>query len=298
MNVTFALVNRNLKVFLRNKTSVFFSFLAIIVIISLYALFLGDVQVNLIQSHFDKYGVTVDINDISWLVNSWIMAGLLSVNTVTITLSSLGVIIEDIESNIIKDFASAPIKRGQIVLGYIISSWVLGILLTVFGFFLVEGYIVFKGGSILTFVQILKVLFVIVLSVISFSSILFFIITFVKSSSAFGTLSTIIGTLIGFLAGIYIPVGTFHSSIQKIASIFPVSFSASMLRQVLMDEPSKKLFAGAEDVKEAYYKFNGIELYLGGFKFEWIHMILILLGISILFYLLSILRVLKNRLSK
>ncbi|MBN2850310.1 MAG: hypothetical protein JXK92_06585 [Erysipelotrichaceae bacterium] len=41
---------RNMKIFLRNKSEVFFSFLSVFIILGLYVLFLGDVQVRNIQS--------------------------------------------------------------------------------------------------------------------------------------------------------------------------------------------------------------------------------------------------------
>ena len=75
-----------------------------------------------------------DISDatIGWLVNSWIMAGLISVNTVTITLGTYGTIVNDIEYGTNKDFLSSPIKRSHVVLGYIISSWILTYVLSLY----------------------------------------------------------------------------------------------------------------------------------------------------------------------
>jgi len=69
MNVIGRLTIRNLKVYFRDKISVFFSFLSVIIIISLYALFLGNVQVESIKSQVGG------INGIRYLVDSWIMAG-------------------------------------------------------------------------------------------------------------------------------------------------------------------------------------------------------------------------------
>ena len=65
----------------------------------------------------------------------------------------------------------------------------------------------------------------------------------------FGTLSTIIGTLIGFLAGIYVPPAAFSTRFAKIMiSLFPVSYSASMLRRVFTADPLKKVFSNADQV--------------------------------------------------
>lgn len=297
MKVLLALINRNLKVFLRNKSAVFFSFLAIIIIIALYALFLGDVQVQNIKSILNQSNITASDESIAWLVNSWIMAGLLSVNAVTITLGTYGTIVDDIEYKTSKDFISSPIKRTHVVLGYIISSWILTISLSIIGFVAIELYIVSQGGQLLNLTEMMQTLGIIVLSVISFSSVLFFIVSFIKSANVFGTVSSIIGTLIGFLAGIYIPIGILPNAVKVLVSLFPVSYSASMLRQIFMAKPSAQVFEGAPDFAVSdYNELFGVELYLNGYELSWFFMISSLILMSIIFYILGVLRVQRNKL--
>ena len=57
---------RNMKIFLRNKSEVFFSFLSVFIILGLYVLFLGDVQVRNIQSIVGQ-----DFPEIEALVYAW-----------------------------------------------------------------------------------------------------------------------------------------------------------------------------------------------------------------------------------
>jgi len=68
-------VKRNLLLFFRDKASVFFSLLAVFIIIGLYFLFLGD----LLGKGLESYGAT----GVRFLMDSWIMAGLLSVTPIT-----------------------------------------------------------------------------------------------------------------------------------------------------------------------------------------------------------------------
>ncbi|QVK18141.1 ABC transporter permease [Mycoplasmatota bacterium] len=299
MNVIFALVKRNLKVFLRNRTAVFFSFLSIIIIIGLYALFLGEVQVDNIKNLMNPpAGITIIDKDIAWLVNSWIMAGLISVNTVTTTLGTYGIIVTDIEYKKNNDFLSSPIKRYQIVLGYIISSWILTFVLSVLGFFMVEFYIVMQGGEMLSFIEIIQTLLIITLSVISFSAILFYITSFIKTSNAFGTFSSIVGTLIGFLAGIYVPPGALPNFAKTIISLFPVSYSASMLRRIFTDKPINNVFGQANSIAtNKYQEAWGIKLFIGDTELGWMFMIISLIIIGFVFYGLSVIRITRNKLS-
>ena len=45
-----AFANRNLKVFFRDKTAVFFSLLAVFIVLGLYVLFLGDAWADSLQN--------------------------------------------------------------------------------------------------------------------------------------------------------------------------------------------------------------------------------------------------------
>ena len=81
---------RNLKVFFKDKSSVFFSLLAVFIIIGLYALFLGDVWTSSMS----------DIAGIRFLMDSWIMAGLLAVTSVTTTMGAYGIMVQDREKKI------------------------------------------------------------------------------------------------------------------------------------------------------------------------------------------------------
>ena len=291
------LIQRNLRLFFRDKAAVFFSFLAVIIIIALYVLFLADIQVQNIKAAFPE-GASIRDKDIAWLVNSWVMAGIISINTVTITLGSYGTIINDIENGTGKDFLSSPVKRYVVVLGYIISSWVLAIVLSIITLVIFEIYVVLSGGMILAINDFIKTLLVIILSVISFSAVLFYIITFIKSTHTFGVLSGLLGTMIGFLAGIYIPLVALPNYMKTVVSIFPVSYSASLLRRIVTREPLEKVFGYLGHAPaNGYSRDWGIILYLGKQEITPTIMVCGLILFGIIFYVLSILRLSKHKLS-
>ncbi|MCK7485767.1 MAG: hypothetical protein MZU97_09620 [Bacillus subtilis] len=52
----------------------------------------------------------------------------------------------------------------------------------------------------------------VILSVSASSAFVFFITTFLKTANAFSTVSTILGTIVGFLTGAYIPMGVLAGS--------------------------------------------------------------------------------------
>jgi multidrug/hemolysin transport system permease protein len=284
------LIKRNLWVFFRDRSAVFFSFLSVIIIIALYALFLADTQVQSLKS------MVGDAKDIRFLVDSWIMGGLLAVNTVTVSLGALAVMVRDQENKAMRDFMTAPIRRTTIVLSYIISAFIIGVIISVAGLFAMEVYIVLSGGQLLSPVVLGKLLGVLLLCILNSTAMLFFITSFVRSSTAFSTVSTITGTMIGFLAGIYVPIGVLPQGVQYVIEFFPTSHGAVLLRQLFMEVPLSKVFEHAPaNVLTEYDKVFGINFYVGGDPLGPQWMVLYLSVITVVFILLSIWRVRKMK---
>ncbi len=281
MTVMINLIKRNLKLFFRDRTSVFFSLLAILIIIGLYVLFLGNMMVNNFK---DLLG-----NNTRFIINSWVMAGILSVTSITTTMGAFGIMVEDKTKKISKDFLSAPLKRSQLAGGYIISSFVIGIIMSIASLILAEIYILANGGNLLGLVSLLKLLGVMLLSVFAGSSMVFFIVTFFRSSNAYATASTVIGTLIGFLTGIYIPIGSLPSAVQTAIKIFPISHAASLFRQIMMEAPLSKAFENVSvEVTTGFKKTMGVIFLFGDKEVSPLISILILIVTGVVFLVLTV----------
>ena len=228
-------MKRNLLVFFKDKASVFFSLLSVFIIIGMYALFLGDVWTS---------GMT-DIVGARYLMDSWIVAGLIAVTSVTTTMGAFGTMVEDQSTKRIKDIRSAPLPRVSIAGGYILSAFIIGVIMSVIALVLCELYILSGGGALLGGMALLKVFGLILLSTFSNTALVLFFVSFFRSNNAFSIASTIIGTVIGFMTGIYIPIGQLPEGVQWVIKLFPPSHSALLLRQVIMGDALTTSFAGA-----------------------------------------------------
>ncbi|MGD9760876.1 MAG: ABC transporter permease [Candidatus Izemoplasmatales bacterium] len=276
------LIKRNLKLYFRDKVSVFFSLLGVFIIIGLYVIFLGKMMISYTD---DIIGVNS-----RFLMTSWIMAGVISVTTITTCNGAFGIMVEDTALNRMRDFKVSPIKRWQLVLSYVISAMIVGVVMSVLTLVLSELYIYIDGGSILSFSALMKVLGYIMLSVFSSSAFIFLIMSFIKSQNAFGTASSIIGTLIGFLTGIYIPIGNLPNGVQTIIKIFPLSHSGVLLRQTMMSEVIR-----LEYMPDEFKIFLGVNFQINGeFMSNLIHIAYLLIS-GVVFYLLAIIVVSRKR---
>lgn len=225
-------IKRNLLVFFRDRISVFYSLLSVIIIIGLYVLFLGDMLIKGME----------EIKGARFLMDSWIMAGLIAVTPITTLLGSMGNLIMDKKYNQYKDFYVSPMKRSHITFGYIISSFITSFILTLLTFVLAEIYIVLYGGELLNLEAVIKVFGIMLLNQIFACFLVFLLVSGLKSVNAFSTASSVIGTLIGFLTGIYIPIGNLPKSVQTVVMIFPPSHTGVLLRQVMMKQATEVSF--------------------------------------------------------
>lgn len=280
------LAKRNIKMFFRDRAGVFFSLLGVLIIIGLYVLFLGDMIV----------GGMKDVKGARFLMDSWIMAGMLAAGSMTTTLGALGTMVDDKGSGKLKDFYAAPVRRADIAGGYMLSSMFIGFMLSLVAFVFAEAYIVMYGGQLLPIFSMLKVVGLLMLSVLSSGAMMYFLVSFFKTSNAFAAASTMVGTMVGFLTGVYIPIGNLPGAVQWVIRIFPTSHSGALLRQVMMEAPLASAFAGAPgSVANAFMQELGVEFIYGSYTMQpWAH-IAILVGTAAIFFGLSVWRLSKKK---
>lgn len=283
MESLYSLISRNNKVFRRDKTQVFFSLLSIIIVIALYAIFLQKMQLDAIEQ------ITKSTPDMIIMVNEWLVAGLLSMITVTTTLGAFGIMVKDIETKATSDFLTAQISRTKILLGYVFNAFLIGLISSLIAFLCCEAFIVFTGGELLELKEIIKVIVLLIISVCLASVFNLLIILFIQSQNAFSTLSTIVGTVIGFLCGVYVPLGFLPNFAQNLIMYFPISHTTLLLRDVFMQGSISTVFENTSSSQIEEYKLNyGILYEINGHFLTSIESLLFILVTILILIIFSI----------
>lgn len=274
-----AFMKRNLLIFFRDRSAVFFSLLASFIIIGLYVLFLGDVW----SSNFSQFANAREIMD------SWVMAGLLAITSVTTTMGAFSIMVNDKTQKINKDFYSSPVSRKSIAGGYVLGALIIGFIMSMVTLVFAEIYIVAEGGAFLSFTALIKVILLILLADLTNTSMMFFITSFFESENAFSTASAVIGTLIGFITGIYLPIGVLPDAVQVIIKVFPPSHAAVLLRQTMMEDVMATSFANvpAQYVNE-FKEMLGVTFQFGGNEISFMTSIIFLLAAAAVFFALAV----------
>ncbi|MDP4093358.1 MAG: ABC transporter permease [Bacillota bacterium] len=291
MNTLSSLIKRNMLMYLKNRMAVFFSLLSVMTILGLYIIFLANININTVQSL-----INANRQAIAYLVNSWVMAGIIIVNSVTVTLSVLGIMIDDETNNHMASFLVSPVSRLKLTLGYISSSFIIGTIMCILTLVLSQVYIVSSGGNFLTIYQILRVLGLIIISVFSSTCFVFFLVSLVRTSGSFSALSIIVGSFVGFAAGIYIPVGELPNTVQTAIKYIPIFYDTSLMQSVYTETPVSKVFAGTSpDIVSEYLHKTGIMINWGGNIVSDLSKIAIITISGTIFIILSVLLMRKRR---
>jgi len=275
-------VKRNLLVFFRDKSGIILSLLTVFVIVGLYGLFLGDMLMRDVK----------DLTQSRFLMDGWVMSGLLAITPITAMMCALQVMVDDKVRKIVKDFGVAPITKKSYVAGYIFSAFIISCLVDLIALVLLEIYVVSNGGNILTINEVFQTGGLILLSTFASTSMVFFAVSFLKSQNVYAIMSTLIGILAGFVTGTILPVGMFPESVQWVVRLFPISHAAALFRQVIMDVPMRISFSGAGANRlEEFKEYMGITYKFGDYTVSMAVGILILVLTSVLFYGLSVINI-------
>lgn len=253
-SVAAELAVRGIKIFLSDRMSVFFSLLAPIIILMLYVLFLGDVQMDSLKQAMQ--GLPADENVLQAVVDSWMIAGVMAVSCITVTFTSQNLLVKDRESGIISDFLASPAKRSVIAASYILYNVVVSSIVCLIVLAIAFVYLAITGWY-LTAADVFAAIGMTILSVISVSVIATAAcVTFVKTEGAHSGLVGILSAAIGFLIGAYMPVSTFPTAIQYITLFIPGTYSAGVFRSIFMEGAISEIEAlspfAADSVRDAY----------------------------------------------
>ena len=264
-----AMTKRNLLIYFRNKSAVFFSILSALILLAIMVVFLGESSSEGLLDALNQYGTgTAEENakNASWLVQLWIMGGILGINSVTVSLTAIGAMVEDEERGRLRSFYVTPASRFYLSLGYILSAWVSGMVICLTTLAVGEGFFALKGHPVLGIVDLVSLVGVIALNTFVFSAIGYLAALFIRTGSA-------------FLGGTYIPVASMSEWLQNVVKLLPVIHGTALMRRFCMQSASKTVFAGMSDtVQTVFFEQMGVTLKNGAQTISILGQILLLIA--------------------
>ena len=226
------LIKRNTKLFFKDKGMFFTSLITPLILLALYATFLGNVYE---QSFTSALPDTLNIPQklIDGCVGGQLISSILAVSCVTVAFCSNMLMVQDKANGSIKDFTVSPIKPSKLALGYYFSTLISTLIICLAATAVCLCYVAAVGWYLSAGDVLLLILdvFLLVMFGTALSSIINF---FLSTQGQISAVGTVISSGYGFICGAYMPISQFSETLQKIISLLPGTYGTSLVRNHAM----------------------------------------------------------------
>ncbi len=296
MRQIIALTTRNIKVFLKDKMTVFFSLLSPLLVLLLFVLFLGDLQIDSVKSTINNFGVVELFSDTfpKDVAYNWLIAGVLGVSCITVSFSCLSVIINDREQGIENDYKASPVSYIKIYISYILGVFLSTLLIMIIVSIVGLIFLAIIGSLNMQFIDIVILYGSIILGSFNAALFAYALTSFIKTSGAHGAFTGLICAVSGFLIGAYMPISSFPKPIQYLCSIVPGSHSAGLARVSLLNNYITEAGNKSVEVQNSLEEYFSMKINLFGNNIDKTGMFVYLIASTIIFLILNII-ILKLR---
>ena len=277
----FALIRRDLKIYLANKIGVVMSCLGALISFFIY---IGFLQRNLASSY-------QSLPNAKEMLDLWMVSGIVAIAGITTSFQALGQLVKDRESQTWDDLSLTDLTPFKINLSYLVSSIFISTLMQIITFCIMAIYFILVDNITIQITALLPGLIFIVLGSIGASATNLIIVDLIHSFTTFSRLSAIIGAASGFMIATYMPYGTLSKSAQFIVKLFPSSYEAASLRSLLLKKLSKRNLPAVS--RQQIVDYLGIHFKIHGHQLSNYNNALMILGMSLV--LLGLAAVLANR---
>ena len=232
MSTAITLIKRNIKLFFKDKGMFFTSLITPVILLVLYATFLGNVYRNSFTSSLPE---SIPLSDslIDGLVCGKLISSILAVSCVTVAFCANFLIVQDKANGTIKDLKISPVNSSVLSMSYYIASLISTLTICFVATGICLAYAAFVGWYMSAADVFLLFLDVLLLAL--FGTALSSIINlFLSTQGQISAVGTIISAGYGFICGAYMPISSFGSGLQKVLSFLPGTYGTSLVRNHAM----------------------------------------------------------------
>jgi len=271
MNTMLALTKRNIKLFFADKGMFFTALITPLILLVLYATFLGNVyRDSLLSAVVD--GIVISDRVADSVVAGQLMSSILAVSCITVAFCSNLLMVQDKVSGARRDLDVSPVKSTTLSISYYLATLVSTLIIC----YVATGACVVYSMHLNAYLEASDVLNIFLdvtlLSMFgtAFSSAVVYLLSSQGQISAVGS---IVSSCYGFICGAYMPISQFSPSLQKIISFLPGTYATSLVRnhalgrtflQMEKEGVPMEFIKGTKDTFDLNVYFFGDRVEVGG----------------------------------
>lgn len=228
-----AMVNRNVKLFFKDKAMFFTSLITPLILLVLYGTFLWNVYEDSFLSGVRQGGITVDMKLVKGCIGGELLSSLLAVSCITVAFCANMLMVQDKVNGADKDFKMTGIKSGMLAMSYYTATLISTLIISFAALGAGLVFIACKGWYLSAADVLLIILDTIILT--SFGTALSSLVgVFLTSQGQISAVGTIVSSAYGFICGAYMPISQFPAWLQKVILFLPGTYGTSLFRNHCM----------------------------------------------------------------
>lgn len=226
------LLKRNIKLFFKDKGMFFTSLITPLILLVLYATFLGNVYEDSFLMTMPK-GISLPEKLVNGYVGGQLASSILAVSCVTVAFCSNMLMVQDKANGCIKDLTVSPVKKSTLALSYYFATLCSTFIICFIATAVCLCYIAVIGWylSLTDVLGIILDVFLLVMFGTAISSVINF---FLSTQGQISAVGSIVSSVYGFICGAYMPISQFSDGLQKIVKLLPGTYGTSLLRNHTM----------------------------------------------------------------
>lgn len=255
-----ALTKRNCLLFLRSKATFFFSLFSSLILIVLYFLFIAKLYA---QGFNEAAGISLNSNQLNFAIYSQMIMGVLVINSVSLSTGIFTFMAVDIEKRKTDAFMLTRLKPSELICSYLFSGIIVSFALN----FLTLAVSVIIIGAATTYwlgaAAFFYIVGALIVTTIISCAIMLLITVLVRSSAAIGVINGIMGTILGFLCGIYMPYTNLGVGAKYVGSLLPFTHCGVWLKQIVLNDVFHQLGMSGElanQMKDMWFSAGNVGL--------------------------------------
>ncbi|MBE6656337.1 MAG: ABC transporter permease [Ruminococcaceae bacterium] len=222
------LIGRNTRLFFKDKGMFFTALITPMILLVLYATFLGNVFRDAFLSGLPE-DIILPEKLVGGFVGGQLISSILAVSCVTVAFCSNLLVVQDKANGTIHDLTVSPVSPTTLALSYYISTFVTTLLICLAAALLCFIYVGFIGWYLSAADVLLLLLDVVLMSLFgtAFSSAVNF---FLSSQGQMSAVGSIVSSCYGFICGAYMPISQFSEGLQRVIMFLPGTYGTSLFR--------------------------------------------------------------------
>ncbi|MGN0460575.1 MAG: ABC transporter permease [Ruminococcus sp.] len=250
MSKLLSLVQRNTKVFFKDKGMFFTSLITPLILLLLFVTFLGNVYRDSFAMCAPK-GIDVPDTIVDGFVGGWLFSSLLAVCCVTVAFCSNMLMVQDKVTGARTDLTMAPVRKSTLAFGYYISTALTTLIICAVALVACIIYLS-RTGWYLSGQDILLVCLDVFLLTMFGTALSSVVNSFLSTQGQISAVGTIVSAAYGFICGAYMPISQFSEGIQTFISFLPGTYGTALLHNHLMG-------GVMQEMKDSYFPSKVVE---------------------------------------